>query len=63
MAEAKLEQTLKSPATKIGKSNLAINKNSMDTNFDLAKSHFLKGLELFNLNMYLDAESSFRASL
>ncbi len=34
-----------------------------DTNLELAKSHFLKGLEFFNQKMYLEAEHSFRSSL
>ncbi len=34
-----------------------------DKNFDLAKSHFLKGLDFFHREMFSEAESAFRNSL
>lgn len=37
--------------------------NSTGADFELAKSHFLNGLDFFNRKLYPEAESSFRASL
>jgi lipoprotein NlpI len=34
-----------------------------DTNFELAKSHFLKGLDFFHKEMFIEAENAFRKSL
>ena len=38
-------------------------KNLSPEDFELAKSHFLNGLEFFGKEMYSEAEISFRASL
>ena len=37
--------------------------NLTEKDFELAKSHFFKGLEFLNRELYLEAESAFRASL
>ena len=39
------------------------NKNLKKIDFELAKTHFLKGLDFFNNEMFVEAESSFRSSL
>ena len=37
--------------------------NLTEIDFELAKSHFLKGLDFFHKKMFIEAENSFRTSL